>query len=60
LIEALRLIDISQKELLLEYATIGSITKGVFSFEVLRNLDFKDYEFLYKECLKSIPKVNNG
>jgi hypothetical protein len=56
----LRLIDISQKELLLEYATIGSITNGVFNFEVLRNLNFKDYEFLYRECLKSIPKGNDG
>lgn len=47
-------IDFTRRQLLHEAAIIGVITKGAFSYEVVRDLPWDDYEELVSEVPKTI------
>lgn len=60
LMSSLYLIDFNYQVFLSECIKIGYTTKGVFSYEALKNMPFCDYMDVNKQVDKLVEGLKNG
>ena len=49
--------DFDNKILLTECILIGAVTKGMFNYNDIHNLEFKDYDLLFSQCEEIFKKI---
>lgn len=60
IIDAIRLIDFTEYQLIDDSVVIGQITKGLFTYGNLRRMEFDKYNYLVNICREQIRKMNEG
>jgi len=58
MLNSMNYLDFSKEALLIESFMIGHYSKGGFSYDVLKDLPFNEYEILVKEAIR-VSKLND-
>ena len=60
LAESIKLIDFTEQIILQDAIIVGQGASGAISYEVLRELPLKDYNFVVKHATKVFKKIHGG